>query len=264
MNKHIVSMAILSVGLAGSVYAMDEFADMEGFIERQSDEETQRKAEAKRKRRQEVWDRDDFADACREERYDDVQTYLDSHDHIPESQYGIALKQYVTTERMATLLENHGIRFNESDKYGCIVHYACASHCEPDLLRHAIRCYCQQTKRFDINQQRKFDGMTPLHIWAGDALEAFEEKLVQHTSRGLRLDESFKQAGLQAVTADREKLQMLIGAGADCRKTSKYGAMPLDLIEQKRDVKAKFGNTLMVELYEMLIHDLKEAMESKK
>lgn len=249
MNKYI-SMIVLSVGLAANLYAMDDLVEMAGFIEQpQSNEEIQRRAKAKEKRREQVKqlmeERQAFADTCSYDNYQAVKKYLSSHPNIPVYQYGISLRGCVTTARMAVLLEKkHEIRLGERDKYGSLLHHACCAGNTPMLLKYAIRRYCNELKTVDINARRSTDGKTALYTWAVDAFWG-------------RWKTMFPQA--------REKLQILLEGGADCTIRDKHGTLPVDYLKHERDAYASMGNKEEeVAGYDILIADLQTAMDARK
>jgi|GEM_PF-3014696 hypothetical protein len=237
MKKYIIVITLLSSGLA---HAMDEFTDMEGFIERQTDKEIQRKVEAKEQRREEMEElrneRYQLASMCWGDNYKGVKEYIESHPNVPASQYGFSLKDEVTTVRMAVLLESRGIKLNQNDKNGSLLHSASSWNGTPMLLKYAIRRYCKEEKTLDINAGKKIDGQTPLHLAADDA----DNKTT------------------------REKFYILLEAGADGTVKDKGGKTPLDILEHHLHVHRQYDHTEKITVYETLINDLKTAMKSKK
>src|SRR5271155_737525 len=148
MQKHIISIGILSFGLVISAFAMDD--------SQKRTAETKLLKEARKR----------LMNCCADDNYPEVKEDLESHkDPIAASEYDCSLKSYVKTARMAVLLEKK-VELDNSDHKGSILHTACENDCTPMLLQHAIKRYCAQGKKLDINEQRTIDGKTPLHVWA--------------------------------------------------------------------------------------------------
>lgn len=104
-------------------------------------------------------------------------------------------------------------------------------------LKYAIRRYCREEKTLDVNKDRKIDGQTPLHLAADGADRE----------------------------ASREKIQILLEAGADYAIKDKSGKTPLDILEHHLHVHRQYGHCIqIITAYEKLIEDAKQAMEVKK
>ena len=107
------------------------------------------------------------------------------------------------------------------------------------LLKYAIRRYCKEEETLDINEQRSADGKTVLHQWA-DAVAWGREYA-------------------------REKLHLLLDAGADCTLPDKSGKVPLDILEHELGAYVYLGDQPdKVVFYQTLIDDLKKAMPHSK
>ena len=250
MNKRIVSMAALSLSLAGSAYAMDdELTSMEGLIDDGQQIVTDENREQEKQERsvaisRAIVDRRKFANLCWEDDYRGVKEHLESHnDPIPAREYKISLISHLSTARMAVLLENRGhISLAGRDEYGSLLHWAARLNRTPMLLKYAIRRYCKEEKTLDVNEHRKIDGKTPLHKWA-DGVSWYSAKEI-----------------LDAL----EKLHLLLDAGADCTLPDKRGIIPLDMLEQERDRHESLKNDRAIRVYNMLIADLKQTMATRK
>lgn len=249
MQKRIVSIILLSL-VFGHVYAMDEFAHMVALADQaHPNQRANRAPESMRNKREEMrlvkHYRRVFAECCATARYQDVRDVLEDHveDGHPvlSPQYGISLKNYVTTVRIAVLLEKYGISLDQTDRYGSILHRACHIVSTPMLLQYAVRRYCVEKKALDINHRRTMDGKTPLHIWAEYGLW-----------------------GIAPYLPDaQEKLQILLNAGADSKIADKYGALPLDILEQNLDHYTAKKQKDRMRAYQTLIDDLKAAEKEK-
>jgi hypothetical protein len=247
MKKHMILISLLSSGLAYRAWAMDdELVSMAGLMDQDDNAITQQNREQAKKERLAQFslarkERKKLAKMCWIDDYTGVKQYLESHpDPILARQYGISLAEHVETARMAVLLERRGhIRLSaDRDKYGSILHRA-AGNGTPMLLKYAIRRYCKEEETLDINEQRSADGKTVLHEWVDG---------VQWYSRYAR-----------------EKLHLLLDAGADCTLPDKSGKIPLDMFEDKLGGYIAFGDQQdKVVLYQTLVDDLKKAMERKQ
>ncbi len=248
MKKYMILITLLSSGLVHHARAMDEhLASMAGLIDEDGDEaRTEQKEEryyafyfAREKR-------DKFAHMCLEDDYKGVKDYLESHtDPIPVQQYGISLIHYVTTARVAVLLERRrDITLDARDQYGSILHWANKINaCTPMLLKYVIRRYCEEEKTLDINERRNIDGETVLHQWANGVAWSHPSDL----------------------PVVREKLQILLDAGADCTLKDNKGRLPLDLLEHELRGWVSRGDWKEKEAsFQTLIDDLKKAMDARK
>lgn len=249
MQKCIVSIIMASL-IFGRVYAMDEIVHMAALVgEAHRNQGPKRAPEYIQKKREEMrllrHYHSVFAECCASARYQDVREVLEEHAQdghpVLSPQYGISLKNYVTTARIAFLLEKYGISLDQTDRYGSILHRACYIVATPMLLQYAVRRYCIEKKTLDINHRRTMDGKTPLHIWANDRLHGIAPYLSEA----------------------QEKLQILLNAGADWSIEDKYGALPLDILEENMDHYAAKGQKDKAQAYRTLINDLKAAANRK-
>ncbi len=247
MKKYMILIVLLSSGLAHHAWAMDdELVSMAGLMDQDDNAITdQDREQAKKERLAQVSlarkERTKLATMCWNDDYKGVKQYLDSHpDPILARQYGISLAEHVETARMAVLLERRGhIRLSaDRDKYGSILHRA-AGNGTPMLLKYAIRRYCKEEETLDINEQRSVDGKTVLHQWADGVAWGREYA--------------------------REKLHLLLDAGADCTLPDKSGKVPLDILEHELGAYVYLGDQPdKVVFYQTLIDDLKKAILTQK